>query len=145
MKSFHFKGKRLILIQRIIHSLPILTRSNVSNFFVSSFGGYWFCVWALWGGGGGVLGSVECTDPVTERVPIFTDIQKESKIVSVWTIFYVMLNLCALSAMVGRKVRVNFFWIIIFYYLFVKHWFPFITHIQVISSIIRWRRLSASK
>ena len=55
----------------------------------------------------GVLGSVECTSPVTERVPIFTDIQKESKIVSVWTIFYVILNLCALSAMVWRKMRVK--------------------------------------
>ena len=49
------------------------------------------------------MNALECTFPVTERVPIFTDIQKESKIVSVWTIFYVILNLCALSAMVWQK------------------------------------------
>ena len=47
--------------------------------------------------------SVECTSPGTERVPISTDFQKESKIISVWTIFYVILYLCALSVMVWQK------------------------------------------
>ena len=47
--------------------------------------------------------SMECTSPGTERVPISTDFQKEFKIVSVWTIFYVILYLCALSVMVWQK------------------------------------------
>ena len=56
---------------------------------------------------------VECTSPVTERLSIFTNIQKETEIVSVRTIFYVILNLCALSAMVWQKSMRNKCWIII--------------------------------